>query len=371
MVGSMESSLIWKAKTTPGGRSISRLSPSTILTSDSASIGLQSTDVETSARPTSKSSDAGPDYAKLDRSATGLSVQTAMALSTVSARPTPCAQPDNKTPEAHLAMKRRMGERDGSNANRTAITDTAVMMKANAATWPTPSVANAEGGQTSRGGERSGELLLSGMIVANAEAADTATPAAWPSPLTTEDRKSARAMTPSTDNGRRTGGGQSSPPGLGQMMEAQEGVFDSQMIKAGLAPEASTWSTPRASDGEKGGQAQTFTGGGTPLPAQMHGAATPSPRVTASSRDWKDTGGPLAERDDGRSRVDQLPRQMAANLEEVSESGLSVTTGRPAGSPTPAFPCWQMGYPGEWLFAAPYSKGPTPSKARKSATSPA
>jgi len=50
--------------------------------------------------------------------------------------PTPTAQPDNKTPEAHLAMKKRMGERDGTHSNRTAITDLQVMAKA--ALWPTP-----------------------------------------------------------------------------------------------------------------------------------------------------------------------------------------------------------------------------------------
>jgi hypothetical protein len=44
--------------------------------------------------------------------------------------PTPCANDDNKTPEAHLAMKRRMGERDGTNSNRTAITSLQVMCKA-------------------------------------------------------------------------------------------------------------------------------------------------------------------------------------------------------------------------------------------------
>ena len=43
--------------------------------------------------------------------------------------PTPTAQPDNKSPEAHLAMKKRMGERDGTGANRTAITDLQVMAK--------------------------------------------------------------------------------------------------------------------------------------------------------------------------------------------------------------------------------------------------
>jgi len=41
--------------------------------------------------------------------------------------PTPVARDDGKTPEAHLAMKRRMGERDGSLSNRTAITSLAVL----------------------------------------------------------------------------------------------------------------------------------------------------------------------------------------------------------------------------------------------------
>lgn len=44
--------------------------------------------------------------------------------------PTPTAAPDNKTPEAHLAMKARMGVRDGTGANRTKITDLQVMAKA-------------------------------------------------------------------------------------------------------------------------------------------------------------------------------------------------------------------------------------------------
>lgn len=49
---------------------------------------------------------------------------------------TPVANPDNKSPEAHLRMKQRMGERDGSNSNRTAITDMAV--QAQLVGWNTP-----------------------------------------------------------------------------------------------------------------------------------------------------------------------------------------------------------------------------------------
>ena len=50
-------------------------------------------------------------------------------LATFAGWPTPVANDDNKTPEAHLAMKQRMGQRDGTNANRTAITSLQVMSK--------------------------------------------------------------------------------------------------------------------------------------------------------------------------------------------------------------------------------------------------
>ena len=43
--------------------------------------------------------------------------------------PTPVSNDDNKTPEAHLAMKQRMGERDGTGSNRTTITSLQVMAK--------------------------------------------------------------------------------------------------------------------------------------------------------------------------------------------------------------------------------------------------
>lgn len=58
--------------------------------------------------------------------------------------PTPVANDDNKTPAAHLAMKLRMGERDGTGANRTAITSLQVAAKA----WSTPCTPN--GGRVNR-----------------------------------------------------------------------------------------------------------------------------------------------------------------------------------------------------------------------------
>jgi len=60
---------------------------------------------------------------------------------------TPVANDDNKSPEAHLRMKKRMGERDGSGANRTAITSLAVQAKV--AGWPTPDASAGSGGRVS------------------------------------------------------------------------------------------------------------------------------------------------------------------------------------------------------------------------------
>jgi hypothetical protein len=43
--------------------------------------------------------------------------------------PTAVAHDDNKSVEVHLAMKKRMGERDGTHSNRTAITSLNVKTK--------------------------------------------------------------------------------------------------------------------------------------------------------------------------------------------------------------------------------------------------
>lgn len=47
----------------------------------------------------------------------------------------------------------------------------------------------------------------------------------WPTPMAAHNRKSRRAMDPSIDNGRRSGGGQSSPPGLAQAVELDAGTL--------------------------------------------------------------------------------------------------------------------------------------------------
>lgn len=68
--------------------------------------------------------------------------------------------------------------------------------------------------------------------------------------------------------------------------------------------------------------------------------------TTASSRDWKDTFGMKAQRRDGKSRNDQLPRQafgMMGNLSKSPEGKIA--------SLNPAFPLWIMGFNIDVLFS--------------------
>lgn len=107
-IGSTESALIWREKKSPLGQSTSRLAVSTRHTNGTDSIGAQwptptslsfkdshqpgncasmncmmdlarGTPMETGMWPSPKSSAAGPDFAKAERSDTGLSTQTVMA----------------------------------------------------------------------------------------------------------------------------------------------------------------------------------------------------------------------------------------------------------------------------------------------------
>src|SRR5690606_2873325 len=93
--------------------------------------------------------------------------------------PTPVAKDDGKSPEAHLAMKRRMGERDGSGANRTQITSLQVMAKA--AGWPTPDT-------NQRGGAQCAIKRRQGGHAVNLQDAATLV-AGWATPKATDGSK--------------------------------------------------------------------------------------------------------------------------------------------------------------------------------------
>ena len=126
--------------------------------------------------------------------------------------------------------------------------------------------------------------------------------------------------------------------------------------------------------------------------------------ITASARDWKDTPGMSLTRSDGRSRVDQLPRQATTAVQKAlkdmrmqitmqptptasehkyrlqgdsqqskSLAAISILTARGAvqhsssvtteklGALNPQFPCWLMGFPLAWDACAPSA---TPSSRR-------
>lgn len=95
---------------------------------------------------------------------------------------------------------------------------------------------------------------------------------------------------------------------------------------------AHLWSTPRASDGSKGGPNQKFSAGGQPLASQAAHWGTPT------TRDHKDTG------DCSGVPTNGLLGRMAK-----SWSGM---TDRP-GSLNPEFHLWLMGWPTEWTALEP------------------
>ena len=106
-------------------------------------------------------------------------------------------------------MKKRMGERDGTGANRTAITSLQVM--AQLAGWPTPQTADANMSRVADPQGYSERRIAAGRQPALADVAQAL--AAWPTPMAGGNRKSDKAMR------RHAEGGQSSPPGLEQVAQ--------------------------------------------------------------------------------------------------------------------------------------------------------
>lgn len=105
------------------------------------------------------------------------------------------------------------------------------------------------------------------------------------------------------------------------------------------------WSTPRASDGEKGGPNMAFSAGGQPLPAQMHSVSTWS---TPTTNDAKNCAAPSQFERNSHALNVQLAATAASG---PTPNGSSATTVKRA-VPNPAFPFWLMGFPDEWISGA-------------------
>jgi len=163
--------------------------------------------------------------------------------------------------------------------------------------WPTPKASDPDGGKTTKteGGGNSH------LPIAAREA--------WPTPM---------AGTPAQNGNNEAGGTDFSRKidVIAGVRETVNGPRAAEKRKAGghsvnLQDQAmSAWSTPRASDGEKGGPNMKFGAGGTPLPAQAAQTSGPTPN-----------GSP----------------------EQTGKRGVLA----------PAFVSWLMGFPREWRLCLP------------------
>jgi len=122
LLGSTLFKLTWKARATPSGRSIPALRASVLRTSANGSGSPRKGWTTPQAHDTSGRSETQKELHGTKHGCACLALEAKLA-----GWPTPVANDDNKSPEAHLAMKKRMGERDGTGANRTVITSLQVM----------------------------------------------------------------------------------------------------------------------------------------------------------------------------------------------------------------------------------------------------
>ncbi len=104
------------------------------------------------------------------------------------------------------------------------------------------------------------------------------------------------------------------------------------------------WSTPRASDGEKGGPNMTFGAGGTPLPTQAAHWPTPAARDHKGSNSTEH----VTTNGTGRMHMDQPPNFVEHGF-LPSLPGQAIPDGQPS-SPehrrlNPLFVEWLMGWP--------------------------
>jgi hypothetical protein len=125
-----------------------------------------------------------------------------------------------------------------------------------------------------------------------------------------------------------------------------------------VAHHTAMWSTPRASDGEKGGPNMSFGAGGQPLPAQAYHTAM---WATPTARDHKSV---MASQEMHDRNARPLSEQVGQALGLVANTG-KARTEKP-GALAPEFVFWLQGYPAEWLSCAPEATPSSPKSPPKS-----
>lgn len=149
--------------------------------------------------------------------------------------------------------------------------------------WATPTNEDGESKMPSK------ERMAAG-VRDNLNAQVTA-PAPWSTPDSV-NRKSRRALTPSTNNGRRSGGGQSSSPGLEQQVELSAGIVPKEM-QPWPTPDAATFNDGQTIEAYQARKARELekgyngNGGGTPLAmaVTLEETAWPTPTVQDGEND--------------------------------------------------------------------------------------